>query len=43
MEIGSHPEDIALLYKTEDWETAQGIIDKYNIVYVYLGDLEWRT
>jgi len=43
MEIGSRPEDLALLYETEDWETAQGIMVKYNIVYVYLGDLEWRT
>lgn len=42
-EIGSRPEDIALLYETDDWGTAQGIIDKYNIVYIYLGDLEWTT
>ena len=42
-EIGSRPEDIAWLYETSDWDEAQGIIDKYNIVYIYLGDLERST
>jgi len=39
-EIGTRPEDIALLYETFDWETAKKIIAKYNIEYIYIGDLE---
>ena len=42
-EIGSRPADIALLYETADWETAQALIDKYNIEYIYIGDLERIT
>ncbi len=42
-EIGSRGEDVALLYETADWEVAQGIIDKYNIEYIYMGELESAT
>jgi YYY domain-containing protein len=39
-EIGSRAADVALLYESPDWETAQRLIDKYNIEYIYMGDLE---
>ncbi|MDY6867255.1 MAG: DUF2298 domain-containing protein [Chloroflexota bacterium] len=42
-EIGSRAEDIAILYESLDWETAQRLIDKYNIEYIYIGDLEAST
>jgi uncharacterized membrane protein len=42
-EIGSRAEDIAILYESLDWETAQRLIDKYNIEYIYIGDLELST
>ncbi len=42
-EIGSRQADIALLYETSDWQVACGIIDKYNIEYIYIGDLERVT
>jgi uncharacterized membrane protein len=29
-----------LLYETSDWQVACGIIDMYNIEYIYIGDLE---
>lgn len=32
--------DIETLYTTQDWTVAQGIIDKYDIRYVVVGDLE---
>lgn len=42
-EQGTRGEDIARLYETTDWETAREILQRYNIRYVYLGPLEWRT
>ena len=42
-EIGTRLADIALLYETPDWETAKKIIAKYNIEYIYMGDLEYET
>ncbi|HMZ07567.1 MAG TPA: hypothetical protein PK078_08105, partial [Anaerolineales bacterium] len=33
-------EDIALLYSTVRWEEAQTILKKYNIRYVFVGNLE---
>jgi YYY domain-containing protein len=42
-EIGSRQEDLKILYETEDWETAKGVIDMYNIRYIYLGNLERAT
>jgi YYY domain-containing protein len=40
---GSRQQDIETLYATPDWLTAQEIIDRYDIRYVYVGDLEWTT
>jgi len=42
-EIGTRETDIAMLYETMDWATAKGIIDMYNIKYIYAGDLERST
>lgn len=41
--VGSRQEDLAVLYETADWEIAKGIIGKYNIKYIYSGDLERAT
>jgi YYY domain-containing protein len=40
---GSRQNDIQTLYTTSDWSTAQEIIQKYNIRYVYIGNLERST
>lgn len=37
---GSRRDDIEILYTTSNWEEAQGIIQKYNIRYIYVGLLE---
>lgn len=37
---GSRQDDIKLLYATPDWAAAQEIISRYNIRYIYVGDLE---
>lgn len=42
-EIGNRQADVVVLYETHHWAVAQGIIDKYNIEYVYIGDLERKT
>ncbi len=39
-EVGSRPRDMEILYTTQDWETAQAILERYGIRYVALGDLE---
>ena len=39
-EQGTRQDDIKLLYSTAKWETANEIIQKYNIRYVYVGSLE---
>ena len=39
-EIGTRQQDLKILYETPDWETAKGVIDMYNIRYIYLGNLE---
>lgn len=39
-DIGTRLEDISQLYTTASWETAQGIVDRYQIRYVIIGDLE---
>jgi uncharacterized membrane protein len=39
-QTGSRQDDIALLYQTSNWEDARRIIQKYDIRYVYVGDLE---
>ena len=40
---GSRQEDIATLYTTGDWNMAREIIDRYDIRYVYVGNLERTT
>ena len=39
-EQGSRQDDIKTLYATADWETAKAILDRYDIRYIYIGDLE---
>jgi uncharacterized membrane protein len=40
---GSRKDDIQTLYTTSDWATAQEIIDRYNIRYIVVGNLERNT
>jgi YYY domain-containing protein len=40
---GTRAQDIETLYTTNDWTTAQEIIDRYHIRYVYVGNLERST
>jgi uncharacterized membrane protein len=42
-EVGSREGDIRTLYETPDWTTAQEIIRRYAIHYIYVGGLEWST
>ncbi|MBI5962639.1 MAG: hypothetical protein HY863_04120 [Chloroflexi bacterium] len=37
---GTRRDDMEKLYVTTRWEEAQSIIDKYNIRYIYIGNLE---
>ena len=39
-EIGSREYDIRLLFETDDWQSAMQIIQRYQIRYIYIGDLE---
>jgi len=39
-EMGSRQADLERLYCTRSWEEAQQILRKYNIRYVYIGNLE---
>jgi uncharacterized membrane protein len=40
---GTRKDDIPMLYTTNDWPTTQAIIDRYNIRYVFVGNLERGT
>jgi uncharacterized membrane protein len=40
---GTRTEDIQMLYVTNDWPTTQAIIDRYNIRYIFVGNLERST
>jgi uncharacterized membrane protein len=40
---GTRPDDIKMLYEANDWSTTQSIIDRYNIRYIYVGNLERST
>ncbi len=40
---GTRQDDIAQLYSTPNWDTASALLKKYNIRYVYVGDLERST
>jgi YYY domain-containing protein len=42
-EIGNRQSDIEQLYTTSDWSTAQAILNKYDIRYVYIGSRERST
>jgi len=42
-EMGTRQEDVRVLYSTHDWDEARAVLDKYNIAYVYVGELEART
>jgi len=39
-EMGSRESDIQLLFETHDWISANEIINKYTIRYIYIGNLE---
>ena len=40
---GSRKDDIEMLYTASDWATTQSIIDRYNIRYIVVGNLERNT
>lgn len=40
IEMGSREQDLQLLYRTSDWAQAVEILNKYDIRYVYVGQLE---
>jgi uncharacterized membrane protein len=40
---GTRKADIEMLYTTNDWATTQEIINRYNIRYIYVGNLERNT
>jgi uncharacterized membrane protein len=40
---GTRQDDIKILYTITDWVTTQDIIDRYNIRYIYVGNLERST
>jgi uncharacterized membrane protein len=42
-EIGSRESDIKELYSTSNWITAKNILEKYNLRYIYIGDIERET
>ncbi len=42
-EIGNRESDIKELYQTSNWDYVKPILDKYNIRYVFLGQLEKNT
>jgi len=43
LEQGSRQDDIRQLYQSSDWPTTQAILDRYEIDYVFIGDLERQT
>jgi uncharacterized membrane protein len=42
-EIGSRESDIRELYSTDNWITAKNILDKYNLRYIFIGEIEKNT
>lgn len=40
---GTRAQDIEALYTSPDWVTAQAIIERYDIRYIYIGNLERST
>jgi uncharacterized membrane protein len=43
LEQGTRQDDIRQLYQSPDWPTTLDILDRYNIDYVYIGELERVT
>jgi uncharacterized membrane protein len=43
LEQGSRQDDIRQLYQSSDWEITKGILDRYSIDYVFIGELERQT
>jgi uncharacterized membrane protein len=41
--LGSRQDDLALLYCSENWEETRPILDKYQIRYVFVGQLEMQN
>ena len=41
--LGTRKEDIETLYTISDWTVTQDIINRYNIRYIYIGNLERST
>lgn len=42
-EIGSRQADLRTLYSSADWNQVQNVIDRYNIRYIVVGNLERQT
>ena len=42
-EIGSREEDVQLIYQTNNWEDTKGLLDYYNVRYIFIGPIERRT
>ncbi|MGB4594809.1 MAG: DUF2298 domain-containing protein [Anaerolineaceae bacterium] len=42
-EIGSRQADLETLYSTNDWQRAKEVIERYDIRYIYVGELERST
>ena len=42
-EIGSRQADIKTTYTATDWATAQTLLEKYDVKYIYVGQLERTT
>jgi len=40
---GSRAQDIETLYTSPEWDVVQQIIQRYNIRYIYIGNLERST
>ncbi len=36
-------EDMAVLYCTHNWDTAKAILEKYQVSYLVVGDVEYTT
>jgi uncharacterized membrane protein len=36
-------EDMSVLYCTHDWDTAKAILEKYQVSYLVVGDVEYTT
>ncbi len=43
VDFNNRPGDIETLYRTSNWDEALAILTKYNIRYVYIGNLERST